>query len=286
MTSFRAEIVLNKAERIAEGEALKGELRQLVEHLQAKFLEVEGAIGTLTATAAAAAATGPSRQDPWFLPGQPSPGQPARAVHFAMDVDDELSRTVSGPPGVSPSPAPPGPPGVSASPPAWGSTWQSGRPEGRTSEFKVETRNWKSASLDLEVNPEGFLAWRDRALVLLSGNRLDVRRLLLWAEQSTVPLDAAAERKGAHDTGLVDDVAAVSLALYEGLLSLVSDSLLSHLIPARKKASRHHASSQDRSSPRRCRKQAAATAWPTATECQTSASKPCTSRPTKGRLQE
>ena len=92
MTSFRAEIVLNKSERIAEGEALKGELRQLVVDLQAKFLEVEGAIGTLTATAAAAAATGPSRQDPWFLPGQPSPGQPAR---FAMDVDDELSRPVS-----------------------------------------------------------------------------------------------------------------------------------------------------------------------------------------------
>ena len=159
MTAFRTELVMNKAERAAEGEALKGELRQLVEHLQAKFMEVEGAIRTLTETAAAAAATGPSRRDPWFQPGQPSPGQPA---HFAMDVDDELSRTVSGPPGVSPSPAPPGPPGVSASPPAWGSTWQSGRPEGRNSEFKVETRNWKNASLDLEVNPEGFLAWRDR----------------------------------------------------------------------------------------------------------------------------
>ena len=66
MTAFRAEIVMNKSERVAEGEALKGELRQLVEHLQAKFLEVEGAIRTLTATAAAAAATGPSRQDPWF----------------------------------------------------------------------------------------------------------------------------------------------------------------------------------------------------------------------------
>ena len=234
MTAFRAEIVMNKSERVAEGEALKGELRQLVEHLQAKFLEVEGAIRTLTATAAATAETGPSRRDPWFQPGQPAPqdasaSQPAprRAAHFAMDVDDELSRTVSGPPGVSPSPAPPGPPGVSASPPAWGLTGQSGKPEGRNSEFKVETRNWKSASLDLEVNPEGFLAWRDRALVLLSGNRLDVRRLLVWAEQSTVPLDAAAERKGAHDAGLVDDVAAVSLALYEGLLSLVSDSLLS-----------------------------------------------------------
>ena len=57
MTAFRAEIALNKSERVAEGEALKGELRQLVEHLQAKFLEVEGAIRTLTATAASAAAT-------------------------------------------------------------------------------------------------------------------------------------------------------------------------------------------------------------------------------------
>ena len=73
MTAFRAEIVMNKSERVAEGEALKGELRQLVEHLQAKFLEVEGAIRTLTATTAAAAATVPSRQDPWFRPGQPAP---------------------------------------------------------------------------------------------------------------------------------------------------------------------------------------------------------------------
>ena len=40
MTSFRAEIVQNKSERIAEGESLKGELRQMVVDLQAKFLEV------------------------------------------------------------------------------------------------------------------------------------------------------------------------------------------------------------------------------------------------------
>ena len=61
MTAFRAELVKSQAERAAEGEALKGELRQLVADLQAKFLEMEGAIGTLTATAAAATATGPSR---------------------------------------------------------------------------------------------------------------------------------------------------------------------------------------------------------------------------------
>ena len=61
MTSFRAEIVQNKSERIAEGESLKGELRQLVVDLQAKFLEVEVAIRTLNVTAAATAETEPSR---------------------------------------------------------------------------------------------------------------------------------------------------------------------------------------------------------------------------------
>ena len=109
---------------------------------------------------------------------------------------------------------------------AWGSSWQSGRAEWRHSEFKVDLRNWKSAPLDLEVKPEGFLAWHDRALGLLSGNRLDVRRLLLWAGQSTVPLDTASERKGAHSVGLVDDVAAVSLALLEAIKHLLADSLL------------------------------------------------------------
>ena len=90
MTVFRAEIVLNKSERVAEGEALKGELRQLVEHLQAK-LEVEGAIRTLTATAASAAATVPSRQDPWFRPGQPAPqdASGSRNVSFRMEVDSD-----------------------------------------------------------------------------------------------------------------------------------------------------------------------------------------------------
>ena len=79
MTSFRAEIVLNKSERIAEGEALKGELRQLVVDLQAKFLEVEGAIRTLTATAAA---TGHNRAQPPgpLVPIWPALTWPARGL--------------------------------------------------------------------------------------------------------------------------------------------------------------------------------------------------------------
>ena len=70
MAAFRAEIMQNKtkhnSEVVACGEALKAELRVLVEQLQLKFLEVEGSIRTLTASAAAAASTVPSRRDPWF----------------------------------------------------------------------------------------------------------------------------------------------------------------------------------------------------------------------------
>ena len=73
MQAFRAELVQSRADRAAEGEALKVELRQLVAAVQAKFQELEGSIGHIAATAAAATTAGPSRQDPWFQPGQPAP---------------------------------------------------------------------------------------------------------------------------------------------------------------------------------------------------------------------
>ena len=144
MTSFRAEIVQNKSERIAEGESLKGELRQLVVDLQAKFLEVEVAIRTLNVTAAAIAETEPSRQDPWWnrkdpwwQPQEPWSGgagaarQPEQQKHvsFAMDVDDELSQSTT--PGGSSSgqTTPPGFPWTSTVAPTTGyPDRQSGNP--------------------------------------------------------------------------------------------------------------------------------------------------------------
>ena len=171
-------------------------------------------------------------------------------MSFTMNTDDELYQSTtpggsssgwhddgqsreevaqSGYPGATP-------PGLSepstASTPAWqpsytkGSSWQGWQPQGHVSEFKVDTRNWKGAHLDLDAKPEGFQAWRDRARVHLSGSRLDVRRLLQWAEKSTGPLDAAAEQRGANESGLVDDVTAVSFALHGGLSFIVSDALM------------------------------------------------------------
>ena len=207
MIAFRSEILQNKVDLNAEilslGEVLKSELRVLVGQLQSKFLEVEGSIRTLTAATAAAA---PGQTDPWFRSNQPGAAAPPQQPQvFQLDASDGTS-------------APPGVPQhrrILAQP-------------GAVPDFRVDLRNWKSAPLDLDAKPDSFLAWHDRALGLLSGNRLDVRRLLLWAEQRDTPIDALAEQDGARAAGLVhDSVESVSFCLFEATKSLLSDSLLS-----------------------------------------------------------
>ena len=133
-------------------------------------------------------------------------------------------------PGVPPGFAEPQPASQPSWQPSYNTTtgwtnWNGWQPQGHVSEFRVDTRNWKAANLDLDARLEGFDAWQNRALVHLSGNRLDVRRLLEWAEKHFGRIDSAAERRGAQETGLVDDVAAVSFALHNGLSFLVSDAL-------------------------------------------------------------
>ena len=50
MAAFRAEIILNKQERLADGEALKAELRVLVSSVQAKFDAIDNAAAAATAS--------------------------------------------------------------------------------------------------------------------------------------------------------------------------------------------------------------------------------------------
>ena len=80
----------------------------------------------------------------------------SKAVHLAMDVEDQLSQ----------------PPGFSGQ--------QGGQPRSSNGaswgEFQVELRNWKAAPLNLTT--ESFLAWQHRAVSVLSGNRVVVPRLL------------------------------------------------------------------------------------------------------------
>ena len=101
-----------------------------------------------------------------------------------MDANDELQPSAPGVPPGFPEPQ-------TASQPAWQTpytvpadsrpTWNGWQSQGHVSEFRVDTRNWKAPNLDMDAKPKGFRAWQYRALVHLSGNRIDVRRLLLWA---------------------------------------------------------------------------------------------------------
>ena len=146
-----------------------------------------------------------------------------------MDTNDTPQRSAPGVPPGFPEPQPASQPSWQPSyntTADWRSNWNGWQSQGHVSEFRVDTRNWKGAQLDLDAKPEGFRAWQYRALVHLSGNRIDVRRLLQWAEKHPGPLDAAAERRGAHECGLVDDVTAVSFALHGGLSFIVSDALM------------------------------------------------------------
>ena len=117
-------------------------------------------------------------------------------MHFAMDVEDQLSQST--PPGFS------GPQGWQPRSPngaSWGSTWQPRWSERSYAEFQVELRNWKAAPLDLTTKPESFLAWQHRAVSVLSGNRVDVRRLLDSALTCKVLIDAVAAQTGARSVG-------------------------------------------------------------------------------------
>ena len=58
--------------------------------------------------------------------------------------------------------------------------------------------------------PEGYLAWRDRALGLIAAERPDVRKLLFWAESQPQAIGLAEEQAGAGADSLEGDAARTS----------------------------------------------------------------------------
>jgi hypothetical protein len=91
----------------------------------------------------------------------------------------------------------------------------------------VVHKNWGGHKLlDLDVNPDGFIAWRERALGFLTTDRPDVRKLLLWAEKQSGPITEAEEVRGARETLMMEDVDRVSYVVFEAVKTIMTDALL------------------------------------------------------------
>ncbi len=98
---------------------------------------------------------------------------------------------------------------------------------GRPREMRLDARGWGSnqPKLDVGVAIDTFQVWKDRAMMFLSRERPDVRRLLTWAEtQSKETLHDGLAAQAAH-LGIAD-LANVEYALHDGIKMTIMDSLL------------------------------------------------------------
>ena len=89
----------------------------------------------------------------------------------------------------------------------------------------MDAERWTDhRTLDLDMKPEGFVAWRDRALVTWQP---DIRKLLLWAESQNLTIGTTEEKKGATNAGEDGDICHISSINFESLKMIMSGSLLS-----------------------------------------------------------
>ena len=93
-------------------------------------------------------------------------------------------------------------------------------------EMRIDQRSWGDhRKLDVGTSSEGFQVWKDRAMMFLSRERPDVRRLLTWAEaQSKDGLEAELASQAAL-FGVVD-LASAEYAIHDGIKVIIQDSLL------------------------------------------------------------
>jgi hypothetical protein len=93
-------------------------------------------------------------------------------------------------------------------------------------EMRIDQRSWGDhRKLDVGTSFEGFQVWKDRAMMFLSRERPDVRRLLTWAEtQSKDSLEADLHAQAGH-YGVVD-LGAAEFAIHDGIKVIIQDSLL------------------------------------------------------------
>ena len=92
----------------------------------------------------------------------------------------------------------------------------------------MDPKRWTDhKKLDLEMKPEEFVAWRDRALGYPAAECPGIRKLLIWAESQNPTIGATEEKKGAASVGVHGDICHMSYVIFESLTMIMSDSLLS-----------------------------------------------------------
>ncbi len=94
-------------------------------------------------------------------------------------------------------------------------------------EMRIDARGWASENkkLDITTSFDAFQVWKDRAMMFLSRERPDVRKLLVWAETQTMETLAAGLVAQAAVYG-VPDLAGVEYAVHDGIKMTILDSLL------------------------------------------------------------
>jgi len=98
---------------------------------------------------------------------------------------------------------------------------------GRPREMRLDARGWgaNQPKLDIGVPVDSFQIWKDRAMMFLSRERPDVRKLLSWAEtQTKETLQDGLVAQAAH-LG-IPDLAGVEYALHDGIKMTIMDTLL------------------------------------------------------------
>ena len=94
-------------------------------------------------------------------------------------------------------------------------------------EMRIDARAWGSENrkLDVATTFEGFQVWKELAMMFLSRERPDVRKLLAWAEtQSKETLEEGLAAQAASFG--VPDLAAAEYAIHDGIKMTILDNLL------------------------------------------------------------
>ena len=93
--------------------------------------------------------------------------------------------------------------------------------------LSIMGRDWTgNQKLDLIAKPEAFLIWKDRAMSHLSKDRIDIKRLLMWAEVQPDVLQQSDAVRGASETGVTENMQTVNHTLFEAIKAILDDALM------------------------------------------------------------